>query len=259
MFEQLSKWLIPNKPYAATDEEWSIWKQDTMKKHPIKYWLSEQVLPTLEDIIMYPLNKLYSVKYYIVNRWIDQSHALVAHPKHVKPGQYMDFSERILYCLFDELVDFVEIEKAHMNFRWNKTEKKKWWQTGKWRTRTYRNIEAGLDYLRWESELTNEDYMKENEQLKLTSQALVAREIVELYHWWTEIYPNRPDPYEKSGWSAFCDEMRSKKMNFNDRDEETKKKSHSLLDELRNIEEQYQEEETKMLERLIRIRNHLWS
>ena len=45
---------------------------------------------------------------------------------------------------------------------------------------------------------------------KPTGQALRAKEIKELYLWWTVTYRARPDPYDASGWTAHCEAMRVK-------------------------------------------------
>lgn len=249
------------KPSALDGDGWKKWKQDAKKKHPVRYWIADEGLDHLQDFVMWPVDTLYSVKYYIVNRWIDQSHALVAHPKHIKPGQWMDLDYRILYCLFDELVDFVEIEKAYSNYRWQEEKLKelKWWQGGRWRTRTWRSAEAGIDHLKWEMTLTDEDWIDDKSQAKPTAQAISAREILELYTWWTESYPNRPDPFDASGWSAHCEDKRERGIGFMETDPlEDREETNKILDKSRLIEEQYKKEDEEMLIRLIKLRGNLW-
>jgi hypothetical protein len=100
---------------------------------------------------------------------------------------------------------------------------------------------------------------------KLTHQALIAVEIKELYTWWKEVYPNRPDPYDISGWSAVCAKKRtdgSDIMDLFDTESETpderavRSNSHNRLAE---IEAQYEQEEDDMLIRLIKVRKSLWT
>lgn len=253
-----------NKPDVATAGGWRKWREQAKKDNPVRYWMAETGLQTLQDIVNWPTDQLYSVKYYITNRWIDQSHALVAHPKHIKPGDYMDFDYRILHCLFDELIDFVEIEKAYSNFRWHEEKLKqlKWWQGGRWRTRTWRNAEAGIDHLKWEISLTDEEWLDAEQKhlAKPTRQAEAAAEILELYQWWTHVYPNRPDPYEASGWSDYCASKRERGIHLLEEDpDEDREKTRSMLDKCKEIENQYHEEETQMLIRLIKLRGSLWT
>jgi hypothetical protein len=262
---KFADWLRGNKkPYSGTATEWKEWDTKTKASNPIRFWLAEEGLDKLQNFIYWPVDKLYSAKYYIVNRWIDQSHALVAHPKHIKPGQWRDLDYRILVCLFDELVDFVEIEKAYSNFRWDKEKQQgmRWWQVGRWRTRTWRSVEAGLDHLAWEMALTDEEWLDEDKkhEAKPTRQAEVAKEIVSLYAWWTEVYPNRSDPMNESGWSAYCDNKRSRGIDFLEDDpEEDKHDTGAIHDKMREIEKAYEEEDTEMLIRLIKIRGSLWT
>lgn len=252
------------KPVAADGDGWKKWKDEAEKKHPVRFWIAEEGLDHLQDIVMWPADKIYSAKYYIVNRWIDQSYALVAHPKHIKRGNWMDLDNRILYCLFDELVDFVEIEKAYSNYRWSEEKQKdmRWWQVGRWRTRTWRSREAGIDHLNWEMTLTNEEWLDEDKKHEAvpTSQAVAAKEIYDLYIWWTEVYPNRPDPYEVSGWSAHCDSKRNRGIGFMETDPlEDREETRKILDKNREIEAEYEKEDEEMLIRLIKLRGSLWT
>jgi hypothetical protein len=166
--------------------------------------------------------------------------------------------------LFDELADFVEIEKAYSNYRWSEEKQKgmRWWQVGRWRTRTWRSAEAGLQYLEWESKLTNIEWLPEEEKdnAELTSQATAAIEIIALYKWWTEVYPNRPEPMDESGWSAYCDDKRDRGIKFLEDDpDEDENYTKSIQDNMRKIETKYENEDTEMLIRLIKIRATLWS
>lgn len=252
------------KPSAMTGDGWKQWKEKAKSNHPIRYWVAEELLDDIQKSLWWIPDKLYSVKYYIVNRWIDQAHALVAHKNHIKPGGYCDLDHRILHCLFDELVDFVEIEKAYCNYRWDDEKRKgmKWWQVGRWRTRTWRSPEAGLQHLEWEASLTDEEWLADDKkhEAKPTAQAIAAIEIITLYKWWTETYANRPDPHDISGWSDYCEEKRHRGIGFMETDPlEDKDKTRAILDKTNEIEKQYIDEETEMLHRLINVRGHLWT
>jgi hypothetical protein len=249
------------KPYALSGKDWKAWDAEAKRKHPIRYWIAEEGFDKIQKFLNWPIDKLYNIKYHIVNRWIDQSHALVAHPKHIKRGQWRDLDCRILICLFDELVDFVEIEKAYSNYRWSEEKQKgmKWWQVGRWRTRTWRSAEAGLNHLEWEMTLTDEEWLEEDKkhEAKPTVQAETAKEIIELYKWWTEVYPNRPEPMEVSGWSAYCDSKSDGIFDIFEKDDGVD--TGPMLDKMREMEKAYEEEDTQMLIRLIKIRGSLWT
>jgi len=217
------------------------------------------------------MDKLDNIRYYINNRWVSHSHRLTAHPRDIKPGQWQDVGNRFLPCMFNELVDFVEIEQAWHHCMWSNEMKTKynvpWYRSGWLRWRTWRCPEAGLEYLHWASTLTNEEWLDESEKHKAepTYQANAAKEIIELYTWWTTTYRNRPDPYEASGWSAYCDACREENGGSlwgslkDAKNPALKKQGDKSLKLLRKIEETYEKEDEAMMIRLIKVRNALWT
>jgi hypothetical protein len=264
-------WLRGTKKLGAgTSEEWDEWTTAAQMKHNFRYWLAEEGLSHLQDFVYYIPNRLHDVRYYINNRWVSRSHSLTAHPRDIKPGNWCDVGNRFLPCLFNELVDFVEIEQAWHHCMWSDEAKTKfetpWWRKGWLRWRTWRCPEAGLEYLRWAVTLTNEEFLEEGEKHKAepTYQAKAAKEIIELYTWWTVTYRNRPDPYEASGWSAHCDAMRIKYpgsflSSLNSKDPEDRKASDKAHKLLQKIEAAYEKEDEQMMIRLIKIRQSLWT
>jgi hypothetical protein len=264
-------WLRGTKKLGAgTSEEWDEWTTAAKMKHNFRYWLAEEGLSHLQDFVYYIPNRLNDVRYYINNRWVSRSHSLTAHSRDIKPGNWCDVGNRFLPCLFNELVDFVEIEQAWHHCMWSDEAKTKfetpWWRKGWLRWRTWRCPEAGLEYLRWAETLTNEEFLEEGEKHKAepTYQAKAAKEIIELYTWWTVTYRNRPDPYEASGWSAHCDAMRIKYpgsflSSLNSKDPEDRKASDKAHKLLQKIEAAYEKEDEQMMIRLIKIRQSLWT
>ena len=253
---------------CGTSEEWDAWYADAAKAHPIRYWIAEEGLDYLQTIVYYIPDRLNDIRYYIYNRWVTRSHALTAHPRDIKPGAWMDVGNRFLPCLFNELVDFVEIEQAWHHCLWSDEARTEfevpWWRSGWLRWRTWRCPEAGLEYLKWASGLTNKDFIKEGEKEEPTYQAIAAKEIIELYTWWTVTYPNRPDPYEASGWSAYCEASRlanGGKLSWSSSKDspEMRKMSTKAHKLLQKIEKAYAKEDEEMMIRLIKIRESLWT
>lgn len=108
--------------------------------------------------------------------------------------------------------------------------------------------------------LTDEEWIDDKSQAKPTYQAETAQEIVELYRWWTEVYPNRPEPMDASGWSNYCDNQRERGIDFLDEDPEADKwDTAKMHDTMREMEKAYEAEDTEMLIRLIKIRASLWT
>ena len=256
---------------AKTSEDWDKWRNEAEQYNPVRYWIAEEALDAIQGFFLYIPERLNDVRYYINNRWVSKSHALTAHPRDIRPGRWSDVGNRFLPCLFNELVDFVEIEQAWHHCMWSDDAKTKfdvpWYRSGWLRLRTWRSPEAGLEYLKWASELTwgDDEYLDKDDERygKPTSQAVYAKEIIELYTWWTVTYRNRPDPYEASGWTAYCEAARlanGGRMAWgNDKSPELKKASKIALDKLHKIEKAYEKEDEAMMIRLIKIRQSLWT
>ena len=257
------------KPVALELGAWNTWEQAAQKAHPLRYWLAETVLHTVEDLLRWPAEQINSVRYWLNNRFVARTHALTSR---LKPGSYHEFDTRVLHCIFDELVNFVEVEKAWMQVCWGDDEtrkkyklpfwRKQWWTRWfrEWRCRT-----AGLDHLAWEMTLTDKDFLDDDNKhlAKPTDQALRAKEIYELYFWWTVVRPARPDPYEASGWTAYCEASREAnggKLSWGkDKSPELEKISREAHQKLGQIEADYDTEDEDMLIKLIRIRRSLWT
>lgn len=256
----------------GTSEEWDNWTTTAQMKHNFRYWLAEEALGHIQDFVTWPVRTLYSIKYYINNRWVTRTHSLTAHPRDLKPGEWCDVGNRFLPCLFNELVDFVEIESAWSHIAWGDKEARAkynppFYASGWWRWRTWRCPQAGLDHLDWAMTLKFDDeWVDKNdpEYGKPTPQAVRAKELKELYVWWTETYRNRPDPYDASGWSDYCEAMRIKypgsfMSSLNTKDPAERRASDKASKLLHKIEAAYEKEDTEMMIRLIKIRDALWT
>jgi hypothetical protein len=264
-------WLRGTKKLSAgTAEEWDDWTTTAQMKHNFRYWLAEEALGHIQDFVTWPTRTLYDIKYYVNNRWVTRTNSLTAHAKDIKPGQWQDVGNRFLPCLFNELVDFVEIETAWSQIAWGEKEdtakyNPPFYASGWWRWRTWRCPQAGLDNLKWQSELIhNEEYCKDQPYyMKPTPQAVKALEILALYTWWTEVYPNRPDAYDASGWTEYCEASRLSnggKINWSsDKSPELKKQSSKAHKALQKLEADYEKEDTDMMIRLIKVRHGLWT
>ena len=259
---------------AGTAEQWDEWTTQAKMKHSFRYWLAEEGLDYIQKAVYYPTDKLYDLKYYVNNRWVTRTHSLTAHPRDIKPGQWQDVGNRFLPCLFNELVDFIEIEQAWSHIAWGNDETKAkynapFWASGWFRWRTWRCPQAGLDHLAWEMTLKYDDeWMDKNDPKfgKPTPQAVNAKEKFDLYTWWTVTRPARPDPYEASGWSAYCDAKRDENgsdsvMSFmkESKNPATKKLGDKALKVLHKMEAAYEKEDEEMMIRLIKIRDSLWT
>jgi hypothetical protein len=272
---KFADWLRgTTKPKVGTAEQWDNWERRAKAQYPIRWWLAEEGLDYIQNFITYIPDKLYSIKYYINNRWVTRTHSLTAHPRDIKPGQWQDVGNRFLPCLFNELQDFVEVELAWWHIVWEGKETHEkynapFWASGWFRWRTWRCPQAGLDNLEWQKNLVADESWGLNPGDKgygaATAQAKNAQEILALYKWWTEVYQQRPDPHDASGWTEYCalkrEEYKDSGLGFMSESKNPKVRAAGklALKKCREIENAYEREDEKMLIRLIKIRNSLWT
>jgi hypothetical protein len=255
------------KLQAGTGKEWRLWREEAKERHPIRYWIVEEGLDYLQNFVNWPLDKLNDIRYYVNNRWITRTHALTAHPRDIPRGEWRDVGNRFLPCLMNELVDFVEIEQAWHHVLWDEEARKKYdtpWARKFFRFRTWRCPEAGVDHLKWAMTLTDAEFkdLEAGEVPEPTYQAKAAKEILEIYTWWKEVYPKRPDVHDASGWTAYCEMRREKGYDFFDMADKTSEEAEQCriaLNKSQEIEKAYNDEDESMMIRLIKIRESLWT
>lgn len=218
-----------SKPTALEWEAWDSWRDEAKKKHPIRYWIAEEMLDFLQDIVNLPFDIYHTVEVYIRNRYIDKIHYLRTG---LKLGEYYDLDWRILNGLFNELVIYVEGELAHTM---------KVYKNRKYKFVKGRCKRAGLDHLDWAMNLKmNEDYgilPDDKDYGKPTAQAVIAKKIYELYNWWLD-REYRANPHD-----LFTKE----------------KDGQYYYRKIAKMEDDYDKEDTKMLIELVKIRGHLWT
>ena len=247
---------------SGTSEAWAQWHIDAKIAHPFRYWLAEDFLMKLEDLSFWPANKLSDIKCYLRNRFVTQTHALVADKEVLKPGTFYELSDTMLPCLFGGLVDYVEISLAWMHVSFSEDKLKVYGVS--WKNRMFpfsmfnpwRSAKAGREHLMWESSLVYDDSsgVYSNDELygKPTRQAIAAKEILELYDWYKS-RKFRPESIVESGWLDFYTNRRIDKALVEGLDKK------AILDHMDALDKKYTDEDTEMLIRLIKIRDHLWT
>ena len=249
----------PTPRMGLTSKGQRIWNQKAKNSHPIRFWIANTGLRKLQNFVSWPMDTLGDLNNYIVNRFVYHTHALVAHRTNITPGQYVEPGDRVLYCLFDMLVDYVEIELAQYTCAYDATAREQFnppWSV--FGFRKWRCPEAGLHHLDWEISLLD-DFPESDNYGQPSHQSINASEIKELYLWYTTIFKNRPDPDDASGWTAYC-EIKYKNggdFKFDDINEDDRRQSSKIIAESMRIEEDYERENTEMLTRLIKVRMYL--
>jgi hypothetical protein len=267
-FKWVRKQFNIHKPNALGWGEWDDWDSETRIAHPIGWFFCETLPDLLEKPGEWFVDPIMAAKYYCINRFIDKRHVLKTG---LKPGQWNEFETRLLHGMFNEFIDFVEVESAWNSMMWADDETRKlynlpWYYTNYWfRWRTWRSPQAGLQHYRWASTL-RWIASDENDIIgKKTPQAESADEIIELYHWWKFQRPARGDSWVASGFRQFWDSMDEKygdgwllgndaKMN-----DAEKAEYRRLSDRNNNMEQEWDDEDTAMMCRLVKIRRSLWT
>lgn len=261
---KFADWLRgTSKPEAETLENWNVWHKSVKQSHKLRYWLAETALDNIQKAILLPYNTYKSFFYFIKKVFLYKTHCLPS--SNFKLGEWHDLDYRILNCNFTALKDFVEIECAHLNY-WSltKEERKKikldFWQK---LTKIWRNPQLGIDYLTWSSNLViDENWVEKTDPTfgKPTGQALGAKEILEIYHWWIkrkdldiwddsaliEFYKNNPTDFT----SVFDNDTRP---------DNVKQEEKALITKRFELEEFQKNQDTEMLCRLMKVRHHLWT
>lgn len=252
---KLARWIRNyHRPDWATLDEWDDWNEAAKKENPVRYWIAEIAMNKLQDIVYWPKDKIWDLRCYIVNRWVDRTHYMRTG---LEPGQWHEFDTRMLHGMFTELVDYVEVECAlFATGGWgDKHGHSK--APANWRRwiRTWRSSEIGVQYFR---EQLAED--KSFQYHSGMSPAQIAKEVLELYFWWTCHRPHRKDNLDASGWTAYNDWRTANKVGMDEyREPYTQAKIHAILDLSGKIEQEYNDEDTAMMIRLVNLRKYLWT
>jgi hypothetical protein len=240
-----------NKPDYATSEEWTAWDHQFETRHPILYPIVEDWLDKFQDVVMFPYDVFDSVRIYFRNRFATRTHLM---DTKLAPGEWHETDERMLHGMFEALVDFVEVEKANMWINCQPDDvvinKRSRWL----RWSENRSPEYGVEYLQWEINLVNDGQHDIN---MCNRQSVNAQEQLDLYNWWKVIRPARPDPYEVTGWNELNDKLPLNSTTAYDREVSQQIREASI--KVGELEEQWHDEDNKMLIRLINIRRSLWT
>lgn len=223
---KFADWIRGGTPKlsSGTSDEWKNWEYLAKKERPIRFWIAEEGLDYLQNVIMFPSDIIWRIHDYYMNRFVDKSHALTASPKDVKPGEWCDLPERIMFCLFNELVNFVEKECAYMHVVFDDDARKKYNAPNtRFGLKRWRCPEAGIAHLEWQSSFVGDDGSP-----KLV--AVSASETLELYRWWIDVYNTRNEDI----WDL-------------------------PIEDIIKIENERNAEDEEMLIRLIKVRNSLWT
>ena len=247
-------------PKYATWEEWESIKKLAKAQHPIRYWLVEDFTDGVRAVLKSPFTLAKNIQIYIRNRFVDKMHCLTANRKEIVRGKYHSFDHRLVHCIFGEYVTFVNEELASEHEDYYKE------QTWKYRIPylssffSYSNPKLGLARL---VDLATEKY--ENNELPdshifvgvPSERSLVWKQLLEVYVWYTSVYPELEDPDVISGYSEHIDLFGFGWGSGISPAEAAKKRA--LYKESQRISAEREDLITKYLTTLIRYRAVLWT
>lgn len=220
-------------PKALPLGEFEQWHSEMKSKNPIGYFLTENIFDFCYSIkfryyysFFYPLKNRLISKYHLIDTRLDKS-------------SYFDIDERMLYGNFSLLQDFVEIELASMFDYTNNSEDAK-----------YTNSQKGMKYCQefFENYQLDKSIFSEEYETKIKT---FYKEVYDLYNWWVYSRPIRISSNDLSGLY----DLESKSVKSLADDEIFKSKCKDCHD----IDQNYENEDQIMLERLIKIRRGLWT
>jgi hypothetical protein len=247
-FTKIQRWMNYNPPGALSAEGWDAFNAEFEEMAPIRFFISKNFKRTF----IWPFTRRTSaIRDWIRYRTTEKHHVLLTG---LEPG-YEELSKKMLHVNFNLLKDFVEVDRAWHSYIWSEEKKSAAWT----RyipfydpNRNFRRPDLGVKHLEWESTL-DDPSLPPHEQSP--TQAIQAREVLELYNWWITTRPARhvpePPPLRADDSSSlFSSVMR------NSPEYVVYKK---YMKDMEKKERAWTREDDKMLIRLIRIRHGLWS
>ena len=182
--------------------------------------------------------------YHFVGRWVYSlvvrrgDRVYINHPD-IKYYNYYDKDHLLLYAVFQILVDYVEYECSIFG-------EKSWYDklssmyVLEYLLPLRRNKKAGRKLLEERMAIPENQW---------------AKELLDLYDWWVDERPNRPDPWT----SPELDKFHNEKVFGDDHIFRLSPGYKKVLMKAHKLEEQYQKEDKKQLLRLIKVSGHLWT
>ena len=116
------------KPPYLPLEEWGVWRDRMKKERPFRYYLSDTLLKTIQDVVYFPYDVYHNVKMYLLHR------NLYLLDTGLPKGKYYDLDTRILHACFNEFSKLFEYNNKHYVLSESDQDLKPlydWWQQRK--------------------------------------------------------------------------------------------------------------------------------
>lgn len=252
VYRRFKSWMNYDPPGALSTKGWRLFKKEFKEQAPVRYWIMNKA----RYKFLMPIKWKYEgIADWVRYRTYDRHHVVYTG---LEPG-YNDVDTTMLHVNFNLLKEFVEVEQAWSRYCWNGEYKK-----GSWFEKhmpfyrifvPFRDPALGIDHFEWAATLDDPNlppYERSDQQ------AANAREILELYMWWVKLRPARKEieylEYDHQG----LDILAPLDEDF-DRNAEDFKAHEEVMAMRAKQEEEWDNEDERMLIRLIKIRRSLWT
>lgn len=245
-WKKFKKWMAYNPPYSLSASEWRSFNEEFTERAPIRRFFHD----TMPKFFR-PVAWAYSdVRNWIVYRTIFRYHVVKTG---LKPG-YHQVDERILYSSFSMLKHYVEHDIAYQEFVWDYDRAPTWIEKlPYYRHWGFNKPELGINHLRWEATLDDPSLPAQQQS---PDQAKSSREILELYEWWVNKRPSRPEGINLDYDTQGCE------MGPLDEDFDKTAPDYVLykqeMGKFYDLQDTWDDEDDNMLQRLIKIRRSIW-
>jgi len=248
------KRLFPDMPEAASMEDWAEWN-NTAEQSKLKWFIADTVPTWFAVTFQYRYENVIGK---LKSKYI-RKHNLIK-INSLKDDEWYDTDTRLMHGIFQLLVDFVELEKAHMEIMFNMDNPPRYMRKVK-----YRSAEMGIKYLDWEISLGKEGG---------TNQSKNAKTIKELFLWWKYDRPSRIELMDVKGSMGTSSNEFYSDMNDDKNDNERVSSMFASIDRRKDkepelykdvnkayedAEAKYNKEDEQMLIKLVKIRKSLWT
>jgi hypothetical protein len=232
-----------NPPVSLDMDGWNEFEDKFRKEAPVRYFIKYFIVLKIGDFFTWLSNIAWGIRYRTVRKY---------HLVNTKlnPG-YHEIDTRMLHANFELLVDYVEIECANMAAIADSWQEKHIPSILKFKEQ--RSRELGFKHLQWEATLASAEL---SEFERSPDQAAKAVQIMILYTWWKDVYPNReilPPPDRGSLRMKFLSKQWKKK------NPEMSAKIDQWSRDAFEQETAWDKEEEEMLIALMKIRKGLWT
>ena len=251
MLQTFRKWMNHNPPDFLDMDGWNTFETEFRKKAPFRYFIKYFIVRRIGAIFTSFSDFAWAIRYRTVNKY---------HLVNTKlnPG-YHEIDTRMLHANFELLVDYVELECANMAEVADRAQliKERGWKDTYlprvMKIKKFRSRELGLQHLEWETTLASPTL---SEYERSPGQAARAVQIIILYTWWKDIYPNRegleaPDR-DSVGLEFLSREWRKENPEMHEKIQQWSRDSHKQ-------ELDWDKEEEEMLIALMKVRKGLWT